>query len=74
MKETTRILIPEDKVDERIAQLGEQISKDYEGKQVHLIGILKGSIFFICYGNRFVKCFKYTFQISNVVYEVVHDI
>ena len=48
MKETTRILIPEDKIDERIAQLGEQISKDYEGKQVHLIGILKGSIFFIC--------------------------
>ena len=48
MKETTRVLIPEDKVDERIAQLGEQISKDYEGKQVHLIGILKGSIFFIC--------------------------
>ena len=48
MKETTRILIPEDKIEERIAQLGEQISKDYEGEQVHLIGILKGSIFFIC--------------------------
>ena len=48
MKETTRILIPEDKVDERIAQLGEQISQDYAGRQVHLIGILKGSIFFIC--------------------------
>ncbi len=48
MKETTRILIPEDKVDERIRQLGEQISKDYAGKQVHLIGILKGSVFFIC--------------------------
>ena len=48
MKETIRILIPEDKVDERIAQLGEQISQDYAGKQVHLIGILKGSIFFIC--------------------------
>ena len=48
MKETTRVLIPEEKVDERIAQLGEQISRDYAGKQVHLIGILKGSIFFIC--------------------------
>ncbi len=48
MKETVSILIPEDKVDERIAQLGEQISQDYEGRQVHLIGILKGSIFFIC--------------------------
>ncbi|HCI73638.1 MAG TPA: hypoxanthine phosphoribosyltransferase [Lachnospiraceae bacterium] len=48
MKETVRVLIPEDKVDERIARLGEQISQDYAGKQVHLIGILKGSIFFIC--------------------------
>ena len=48
MKETTRVLIPEDKVDERIAQLGEQISQDYAVRQVHLIGILKGSIFFIC--------------------------
>ncbi len=48
MKETVRVLIPEDKVDERIAQLGEEISRDYEGRQVHLIGILKGSIFFIC--------------------------
>ena len=48
MKETVKILIPEDRVDERIAQLGEQISQDYEGRQVHLIGILKGSIFFIC--------------------------
>ncbi len=48
MKETVRVLIPEDKVDERIAQLGEEISRDYEGREVHLIGILKGSIFFIC--------------------------
>ncbi len=48
MKETVRVLIPEDKVDERIAQLGAQISQDYVGRQVHLIGILKGSIFFIC--------------------------
>ena len=48
MKESIRILIPEDKIDERIAQLGAQISQDYAGRQVHLIGILKGSIFFIC--------------------------
>ena len=48
MIETVRVLIPEDKVDERIAQLGAQISQDYAGRQVHLIGILKGSIFFIC--------------------------
>ena len=48
MKETVRVLIPEDEIDERIKQLGEQISQDYAGRHVHLIGILKGSIFFIC--------------------------
>ena len=48
MKETSRVLIPEEEVDRRIAELGEQISSDYEGKTVHLIGILKGSIFFAC--------------------------
>ena len=48
MKENVRVLIPEEKVDERIAQLAEEISQDYAGKTVHLIGILKGSIFFVC--------------------------
>ena len=28
------VLISEEKLNERIAQLGEQISKDYEGKEV----------------------------------------
>lgn len=48
MKETVRVLIPEDKLEERISQLAEEISRDYEGKVVHLIGILKGSVFFVC--------------------------
>jgi hypoxanthine phosphoribosyltransferase len=42
------VLIPEERVDERISQLGQQISADYAGKEVHLICILKGSIFFTC--------------------------
>ena len=28
--------------------MGEQISRDYEGKQLHLICILKGGVFFAC--------------------------
>ena len=32
------VLISEEKLNERIAQLGEQISKDYEGKEVKQIG------------------------------------
>ena len=48
MAETIRLLIPEDKVDERIRELGERISADYAGKQVHLICVLKGGVFFMC--------------------------
>lgn len=43
-----RVMISEEKVNARIAQMGARISKDYEGKEVHLIAILKGSVFFAC--------------------------
>ena len=48
MAETIRELVSEKDVDERIVELGKQISKDYEGKQVHLICVLKGGVFFMC--------------------------
>ena len=48
MVETIRELVSEKAVDERIVELGKQISKDYEGKQVHLICVLKGGVFFMC--------------------------
>ena len=41
MRETIRELISEEQVNERIRELGEKISKDYEGKTVHLVCILK---------------------------------
>ena len=43
-----RVLIAEDQISERIKELADQISKDYEGESVHLICILKGSAFFSC--------------------------
>ena len=48
MAETIRVMIPEEEVDAKIAELGKKISEDYAGKQVHLICILKGSVFFTC--------------------------
>ena len=48
MKEKIRIFLPEQEVNQRIAELAKQISEDYAGKEVHLICILKGSIFFTC--------------------------
>ena len=48
MAETVRVLVEEEEVDKRIRDLGEQISKDYEGKEVHLICVLKGGVFYMC--------------------------
>ena len=42
------VMIDEAAVDRRIRELGEQISRDYAGKTVHLICILKGSVYFTC--------------------------
>lgn len=48
MSEHVDVLIPELDVDKRIQEIGDQISKDYAGKQVHLICVLKGGTFFLC--------------------------
>lgn len=42
-----RVLIPAEKIQERIRQLGEQISRDYPEGHLHMIGILKGAVFFL---------------------------
>ncbi|MBU5315617.1 hypoxanthine phosphoribosyltransferase [Clostridium bornimense] len=41
------ILISEDNIKEKVKELGQRISKDYEGESVFLIGILKGSVPFM---------------------------
>lgn len=48
MAERVEVLLSEEKVNARIRELGELISKEYAGKSVHLIGILKGGCFFMC--------------------------
>lgn len=48
MAEHIKVLVSEEEVDKRIRELGEQISKDYAGKEVHLICVLKGGVFFMC--------------------------
>ena len=48
MAEKIRVLLTEDEVDARIKQIGDEISRDYEGRQVHLVCVLKGGSFFMC--------------------------
>lgn len=48
MSETVRTLIDETSVDKKIEELGKRISEDYAGKEIHLICVLKGGVFFMC--------------------------
>lgn len=48
MSERVRVLLSEEEVNRRICEIGEQISRDYAGRQVHLICVLKGGSFFMC--------------------------
>jgi hypoxanthine phosphoribosyltransferase len=41
-------MISEEEVNRRIRELGEQITKDYEGRTVRLVCILRGAVFFMC--------------------------
>ena len=41
------VLVQADDLQHRVRQLGEEITKDYEGKELLLVGVLKGAIFFL---------------------------
>ncbi|GLB24347.1 hypoxanthine phosphoribosyltransferase [Lacrimispora xylanolytica] len=48
MDDKIRVMLSEEEIAERIKEVAAQISKDYEGKKLHLICILKGGVFFTC--------------------------
>jgi hypoxanthine phosphoribosyltransferase len=43
----SEILIDEDRLRNRVAELGEEVSADYVGRDLLLIGVLKGAVFFM---------------------------
>ena len=48
MADKIRVLLSEEEVDNRIREIAGEINRDYAGKEVHLICILKGGVFFTC--------------------------
>ena len=48
MSEKIRVLLSEEEVDSRIREIAAKISRDYAGKEIHLICVLKGGVFFSC--------------------------
>jgi hypoxanthine phosphoribosyltransferase len=43
----SEVLIPEQELQERIRALGEKISQDYAGHDLHMICILRGGVMFL---------------------------
>lgn len=55
-KDLSKILIGEDRLKTRVAEMGKQISEDYKGKKLLVIGILKGSVVFMSDLIRSIDC------------------
>lgn len=47
-KDIKTVLITKEQIEKRVKELGEEITRDYEGKEVVLVGILKGAMPFLC--------------------------
>jgi len=43
----SEVLLTEEQIHDRIAELGEEVSADYAGRDLLLIGVLKGAVFFM---------------------------
>ena len=48
MAEHVDVLLTEEEVDAKIREIAEQINKDYQGREIHMICVLKGGSFFMC--------------------------
>jgi hypoxanthine phosphoribosyltransferase len=48
-------LVSEQDLQRRVAELGEQISHDYAGRSLLLVGVLKGAVFFLSDLMRFIE-------------------
>ena len=47
-KDIEKVLIDAVKIQERVCEMGAQITKDYEGRELVLVGVLKGAMPFLC--------------------------
>ena len=48
MADKIKVLLTEEEVTRRISEVAAEISRDYAGRHVHLLCVLKGGVFFTC--------------------------
>lgn len=56
MNDVEKILISEEELKQICKDLGKQISKDYEGKKLYLVSVLKGAVVFMTDLLREITC------------------
>jgi hypoxanthine phosphoribosyltransferase len=49
------VLVTAEELQQRVAELGEEISRDYSGRSLLLVGVLKGAVFFLSDLMRFIE-------------------
>src|SRR6202453_5242384 len=49
------VLVSADQLQRRVAELGEQITGDYAGRSLLLVGVLKGAVFFLSDLMRYIE-------------------
>ena len=55
MKDIEKILITSEEIAARVREMGQQITKDYAGKEILMIGVLRGAVVFMSDLARAVK-------------------
>ncbi len=84
MSEKISVLYSEEELDQRIRELGKQISEDYAGKELIIVCILKGAAFFACelakritvpVQMEFMRCSSYGNEtVSSGVVKITQDL
>lgn len=84
MSDQISVMYSEEEVNSKIKELGEQISKDYAGKKLTLVCILKGAAFFACELAKritvpvqleFMRCSSYGNETeSSGVVKIIQDL
>ena len=49
------VMIPEDEIEKRAKELAQEISRDYAGKTVHMICVLKGGVYFMTLLSKYIS-------------------
>jgi hypoxanthine phosphoribosyltransferase len=53
-RDIEQVLLPSDLIQQKIAEIGDQISKDYAGRDLLLVGVLKGAFVFMADLSRHI--------------------